>query len=543
MKRLILVGIIVLSAFFRLYRLSDVPPSPSLDEVSIGYNAYSILTTGKDEYGTLLPMLLRAYDDFRPALYVYLSVPFVWLLGLTVVAVRLPSVLLSLLTVYVTYLIGRDVGKKYLSFERLGEIAAVILAVSPWHIYISRLGHEANIGLTLVTLGIFFFLRAALFGRKSSWILAGIAFGLSLYGYQSEKVVSPLLVLSGSLLFWKEIWKAKRHVLIAIVVGLAIALSAIAATISPQGMVRFRGTSAFATDSPRAVSAVGSYTAALEKGDIVGRFIYSRTVTNASIFIENYVSHFSPVWLFSGGNREAHKVPGMGLLYLWEVLFILAGLWALVKSRIPKRLAAFFIIGLLIAPIPAAMTTQAPHAMRAYTAIPVLQLIEALGAWMLVSKLQKKHLQILAVILGMVISAGVARFWQGYFVRFPVEQSDSFQYAMQPTVRYALKNAGAYSRIEMSNQGSMYQSYMFFLYYSRFDPKRYLELGGTTSGGFEASHAFDAYAFGFLPRRTEDLQAGTLYFYDINLVPEGARVVQRFSNLDGSPQIVAATRQ
>ncbi|MEK7533153.1 MAG: glycosyltransferase family 39 protein [Patescibacteria group bacterium] len=541
MKHLILVGILFVAAFFRFYNLSQVPPSPSLDEVSIGYNAYSILTTGKDEYGSVLPMLLRAYDDFRPALYVYLTIPFVWVLGLTVVAVRLPSVLLSLITVYVTYLIGRMVGKKYLSFERLGEIAAVILAVSPWHIYISRLGHEANIGLTLTTLGIFFFLRAVFSGKKSSWILAGIAFGLSLHGYQSEKVVIPLLVLFGSYLFWKEIRKAKRHALIAIVVGFAIALPAIAATVSPQGMVRFRATSAFSTDSPRAVSAVQSYIASKEKGDIIGRIIYSKAVTNASIFIENYASHFSPVWLFSGSNREAHKVPGMGLLYLWEAPFLLLGLWALGKSRIPKHLAAFLIAGLLVAPIPGAITTQAPHAMRAYTEIPIMQLIEALGAWVLISKLKKKQLQIFALILGMLISAGVVKYWQGYFVRFPAEQSDSFQYAIRGAVQYGLDNANRYTAIQFSNQGSLYQSYMFFLYYSKFDPAAYHALGGTGSGGFEEAHYIGKYAFGILPQQAEKIIPGTLYFYDAKNVPQGARTLETFSNLDGKPAITATT--
>src|SRR3990167_8737038 len=87
--------IIVVGVFLRFYQLVSVPPHPSLDEVSIGYNAYSILKTGGDEYGTKFPILLRAYDDWRPALYVYLVIPFVALFDLTVLSVRLPSVILS----------------------------------------------------------------------------------------------------------------------------------------------------------------------------------------------------------------------------------------------------------------------------------------------------------------------------------------------------------------------------------------------------------------------------------------------------------------
>ena len=58
-KQAILVSLIVLIAgFFRLYQLGDVPPSPDWDETALGYNAYSISKTGKDEYGIFMPLIL-----------------------------------------------------------------------------------------------------------------------------------------------------------------------------------------------------------------------------------------------------------------------------------------------------------------------------------------------------------------------------------------------------------------------------------------------------------------------------------------------------
>lgn len=541
-KRLLLLGgIFIVAAFFRFYSLSLVPPSPSLDEVSIGYNAFSILQTGRDEYGVSWPLLLRAYDDFRPALYVYFTIPFVWLLGLTATAVRLPSVILSLITVYFAYRIGRLIGKKYLSFERLGDIAAAILAISPWHIYISRLGHEANLGLTLLTLGIYFFLRAVLTSYRNAWFFAAIAFGLSVHGYQSQKIISPLLLISGGALFWKEIWHEKRRVVLAAIVGLIIALPAITATLSPQGMVRFRGTSAFSEDAGVVVAAREKYVAAKKSGNRIAQVIHSRYVTNAMIFTTNYVSHFSPAWLFWGGEREAHKVPGLGLMYVWELPLLLLGLWAIVASRLSRRLKAFLLISIFISPIPASLTTQAPHAMRAYTFIPLLQIVEALGVWWIVRKLSKQQLRILAVIIGMVVSMGLTRFWQGYFVRFPVEQSDAFQYAMKEAVSYAQAAEADYRRVEFSNQGALYQSYMFFLFYTRFNPKEYLRLGGTISGGYEEAHVIGKYAFGILPTKHEDMKKSVLYIYDSTMVPPGAKVIQRFVNAGGKEAIVVAT--
>ncbi len=542
MKRYIVLGILLIGGFLRMYQLSNVPPSPSLDEVSLSYNAYSILHTGKDEYGKVFPLLLRAYDDFRPALYVYLVVPFVSVLGLTAVAVRLPSVVLSLITIWGVYGIGNLIGKKYMRFAAFPYIPAALLAVSPWHIYISRLGHEANLGLTLVTLGIYFLLDAVIRGKKYSWILAGAAMALSLHGYQSEKIVSPLMASSGVALFWKDIIKAKYYAVAAAIIGLIIIFPAVMVTFSPDGMARFSGTSAFSPDDPRVAAAVGEYVKAKEAGNRFGQFMYSKYVTYVGIFIKNYSSHFSPTWIFSGDDREAHKVPGMGLLYMWEAPFLLLGLWALLTSGLSRRLVAFFLICFLAAFIPASVTTQSPHAMRSYTAIPVLQIVEGLGFWFALRLLRLKEKRLFFVVLSMVIASGMTVFWKGYFYRFPREQSDSFQYAAASAIAFAAKEQGNFERIEMANQGALNQSYMFFLYYTAFDPRRYLALGGTKSGRFEASHFFDKYAFGFLPKDASVLQPDVLYFYDIDDVPTNARVIERFANADGKTAIAAVKK-
>ncbi len=542
MKRYVLPGVFFIAVFLRLYALATVPPSPSLDEVSIGYNAHSILSTGKDEYGNMFPTLLRAYDDYRPALYVYLTIPFVAVLGLTAMAVRIPSVILSILTVAAAYGIGKMIGKKYFSFSGLGYITAFLLSISPWHIYISRLGHEANLGLALVSLGVYFLLSAAIEGKIFSWILSAIFMGLSVHGYQSEKIVSPLLMVSGFVLFWKEVLRAKREVLFSCVIGILIAFPALLATVSPEGMVRFRGTSAFSPDAPIIAKSTGRYIDAQRKNDRMGMMLNSKYVAYATVFAQNYSSHFSPIWLFMGESREAHKVPGLGLLYLWEAPFLILGVWALMRSKISKKTALFIFLSLLIAPIPASVTTQAPHAMRSYTVIPLLQLVEAMGIWFVVMRIKPKKSQVFAAVLGGCAVLGLITFWNGYFVRFPKEQSDSFQYALAPAIRYALAKKKNYKRIEFSHQGSLYQSYMFFLFYSRFDPSTYLSSGGTTSGGYEASHAIGKYSFGFLPQRPEDLNDETLYFYDAKLLPNGARVIERFANMDDTEVIVAAVK-
>lgn len=509
---MIIYLIVALAFYLRLYDISRIPPSPSLDEVSIGYNAYSILKLGKDEYGNAFPVLLRAYDDYRPALYVYLVAPFVGIFGLTPIAVRLPAILLGVLVVYMTYRIGRMIGFKYFGDDGIGRYGSLLVAISPWHIYLSRLGHEVNLGITLVVLGVYFFLRAALEGDKRSWVISFVFFGLSLHGYQSQKIVTPLLTFFGVFFFWKDVWKAKWHAVVGGALAMIIVLPAVIATFSPQGLSRLAGTSAIAGKG---------------KIEIV------------SIIIHNYVSHFSPGWLFAGDDREAHKVPGMGLLYFWEAPLLVLGLWIFWRSRMPKKLKIFLAVWLLSSPIPAAITTQAPHAMRSYTLIPMLQLLSAMGLGHILNKVRGKKRVIAGLCFGVVVAITFGKFIFAYEDRFPKEQSDSFQYAIGAAMTYAREQEDTYTKIEFSHQGSLYQSYMFYLFYSTFDPERYLSLGGTGSGGYEATHYIGKYAFGFIPERRLDLKPGVLYFYDATRVTEGLRVLKTFEHLDGKTAIVA----
>ncbi len=99
-RNTIFVFILILGAFLRFSRLDSVPPSVSVDEASIGFNAYSVLKTGLDEYGSFPLISQRGYDDWRRSTYLFLVIPFIKMFGLNAVSIRLPSVILSILTIW-----------------------------------------------------------------------------------------------------------------------------------------------------------------------------------------------------------------------------------------------------------------------------------------------------------------------------------------------------------------------------------------------------------------------------------------------------------
>ena len=153
---ILLAFIIIVASILRLWQLGKVPSSPDWDEVALGYNSYSIMQTGRDEYGKFLPIILRSFDDYKPALYAYLTMPSIGILGLNVVAVRLPSAIFGILTVLAVFFVVKELFKK----NNIALLTSLLLAISPWHIQFSRVAFEANIGVTLNIFGVYFFLRA-----------------------------------------------------------------------------------------------------------------------------------------------------------------------------------------------------------------------------------------------------------------------------------------------------------------------------------------------------------------------------------------------
>src|SRR3990167_1137617 len=161
--RLLLFLILLLASFLRFWRL-DSFPALNADEAAIGYNAYSLVETGKDEHGNAWPIHFQSFNDYKPGLYFYLVLPFVKVLGLSELAVRIPGALFGVATVLVVYFLCRELfPDKKLEIGNwkleIGEFAALFLAISPWHIHFSRGGWEVNVATFFISLGLLLYLK------------------------------------------------------------------------------------------------------------------------------------------------------------------------------------------------------------------------------------------------------------------------------------------------------------------------------------------------------------------------------------------------
>lgn len=540
MKNIALLFIIILAATLRLYNLDQVPPSASLDEASIGWNAYSVLKTGADEFGDFPLISQRGYDDFRRSTYLLLVVPFIALFDLQTLSIRLPSVLLSLLTVATVYNIVLVLFKNrtHLS-ETVALVSALFLAISPWHVYISRIGHESNACLSFLVFGLFFFLKGL---RQNTYMLPAVLFLLlSMVSYYTGQIVVPLVVGSIGLVYSKQIFliifRNKTSISISFFLA-AVTIWILFSLFSPQAMIRYRGTSALSPEvHPNAFAAwIDKRNQAVASGNIVGRLLYNPRLFIIKIFTEGYLSHFQPSWLFYNTGQESFKAPNTGLLYIWQIPFICLGILIVIFSKQFTLQSKLFVLFLFfITALPGAVATQAPHAMRAYNIVPLWQIFTGIGLTYLLFAL-KQHSRIFLIIVSVFITIQFQQFIVNYFFRFPFEQSKSFQYALAKSVPEILKQRH-YTRVVISNTNNLYQSYMLFLYHSMYDPHLYQSFGGTVSGGYAETHRFDRYEFRPIIWEKEDTR-DTLFVGNPEDFPPQATITSRYQYINGDIGVV-----
>src|SRR5258708_4721321 len=144
---LILVIAIAIAIVTRFYKLGEAPKGLYLDEAGQGYSAYSILKTGKDEFGKSFPIVFRSFTDFKTPVYIYLIVPLIAIFGLTTFTVRFPSFFFSILTIPVLFHLVEELIHKKMSYKYylFAPIICLLLAISPWHILFGRTNFECNV--------------------------------------------------------------------------------------------------------------------------------------------------------------------------------------------------------------------------------------------------------------------------------------------------------------------------------------------------------------------------------------------------------------
>lgn len=532
-KYFALICILFIAAILRLWQLGSTPISLDWDETALGWNAYSILKTGRDEYGTVFPMSLRSFDDYKPPMYVYLTVPSVAVFGLTPFATRLPSAIMGIAGVLGVFVLGRELWRKN---KYVPYVAASLLAISPWHIQFSRVAFEANVGVTFHIWAITTFLIAL--RKKALFPISAVLFGLGMYTYHSERVFLPLMLCFLLVLFRKTVFSKayKKTLIFGIVAGFLVVLPLLPVLFGKSGMMRLSGTNALSDQTNLLGRTIAKLELDQKLGDKIGLLLDNRRIVWVKTVIAGYLSHFSLRWLFLTPDNPRHHAPDMGLLYIWELPFFLYGIYALLKSK--DKTVAIFILGwMLLAPVPASITTGLPHSVRTLVFLPTFQLIIAYATIDIISR-TKRFVRYGIISIGMLcLIANCVYYLDKYYVHMNSEYSEFWQYGNREAVERAEALKYKYDKVVVSTQ--IDQAYMFFLFYTKYDPIKYLAEGGTNSGSFEeARNKFDKYEFRRIDWPKEKRDGSILYIGTLNDMPHGN--VANIMYLNGKPAIEMA---
>jgi len=409
--------ILLLGIFLRTYKLANDPAGFFCDEASIGYNAYSILHTGKDEYGVSFPFFFKAFGEYKNPVEIYSTVPFIALFGLHEWSTRIPSAIYGTLGLVAIYLLTGILYKKSKYKKLYGLSAALLLAISPWDIQFSRVALEGLMAYVFFAiLGTYFFLRKE---EKTRYLfLSASMFLLGLYSYFPGRIFIPLYVFLLFLLEYKFFWQKKILFCAIVSIFLIGSLPLFSAVLDKTGLARFQQVSIF--NQPPANESVLQHIAF------------------------NYYTNLSPDFLFFKGDIgmpgefiSRHSIKGMGELYLWQLPFIVLSFIFLIIKR-QWKIMSVLIAWILLYPTGNMLTTdESAEATRAIIGVVPWQILTTIGIFYLIDFSKLKIIKIFLILSFVsVILFSFLQYTQQYFLVYPTYSADywGWQYGFRQTV-------------------------------------------------------------------------------------------------------------
>lgn len=438
----IILALVLIAAFFlRAYKL-DSYPALNPDEAALGYNAYSLIKTGRDEHGAIFPLHFKSFGDYKPGGYVYFAIPFIYLLDLSTLSVRIPNLILSLLSIYFIYKIFAELTQN----EGLSLVTSFLLAISPWHIHFSRGAWESSSALGLTIIGTYLYI-------KNRYILSALLFSLSMYTYHSSRIFTPLLILA-LIIIQRKVSKIFIFLLIL------TALPAFVSFLTTGGSTRFGGVGIVADQGPvwRANELINNHA----NTKLITRIVHNKRILYGLSWIEKYTSHFDLNYLFINGDAVPRsKIPDLGQSYLFLAPFFLYGVFLLQKSK-DRRLKILIFSWLLLSPIASSLTFQAPSALRSFGMVIPLEFLNAYGLYHFIKKIHRSNVRMLtSAILTTTFIFSVCFYLNSYYNRYSVELPTSWPWQAEESIEQK-----KYTQIDAD------QPYIMYLFYTKYDPAR-----------------------------------------------------------------------
>lgn len=462
-KYSILIAIVLLAVFLRFWQLGDIPPGVHADEADTGYSAYSILKTGLDPHGefNILALSDSNTGGTHPPVYTYLLIPLVKFFGLNIFVERLPSAILGSLTILLAFLLANKLFKS----NAVSNIVALLLALNPWAIHISRQGLLEAESLFFVLLGVVLFLYSD--KKKYFLILSAFSFGLSLYAYDAPKIFLPPFLLLLLYFYRAIVFKAKAFFITFILIFSIFYISMLQLTFLKGDIKDYSRSSIFSNiaqgvDSERFLTNAPLWLSSI---------FHNKLSVSLKKFETSYASVFSTNWFFVNGSRNLqHAVGNHGQFFLFELPFFFIGIYLVFRKNF--KLGIFLLGWILIGALPGGLT-NGNYAYRSVHILPipiVFSSISIVWFWELLSKKRSlKNLAIKLVILT-IMTTYVSSYLVTYFFDYPVYASEYWNKEQNDAIKFVSEKKNDYKTIFVDGGEPWVIEYAFF---NKIDPRFY----------------------------------------------------------------------
>lgn len=495
---MLLVLIFFVAFFLRFYLLGHIPFGFYQDESAIGFNAYSIMETGKDEYGNSFPLYFKSFGDYKLPIYIYTATFPIKVFGLNEFAVRFPSAFFGFLTVVVFYFFV----KSFTNNQRLSIMATLLLALNPWHLHYSRATFEVSISLFLFVLGGLLLYKALTNGTRGFFLLGIICFILDIYSYNLTRLLSPLLLLLILFIYRQKVKSVSKNEFIATgLFSIALLIPFFVTLFGNGGVSSAGGTLIFSSATIKAaILELRSYFIVLPA--LLTKFLFNNPILMIWQYIEHIMSYFSVQFFFiSGSEHGNHGIGNVGQFYMFEFILIIVGILKSLKER--GKWAMFMVFWAVIVIAVASLTREAPHATRSFFLLVPLEIFSAYGALAIWSWVKEnglgKHSKIttLGVFVSILfISYNLIYYFSSYYFRFPTAYAKAWRSEDKSISLFLKENQGKYNKIVFDKDaGFVYTSLLFYTAYPPSVFQKTVTREPDNSEGFSNVASFGKYEF------------------------------------------------
>lgn len=476
----IFLCILLLGIIPRIILLGSVPGGVNQDEAYATYEAYSLLKTGMDSRGYVNPVYFVSWGSGMNVLLSYILIPFVHLIGLNIFAARIPMVIIACLTMPALYGCMRRMFN-----ERIALLSMFLLAISPWHIGMSRWALEANLVPAFLIFSLYFFLRTL--DNPGFAPLCGLFYGLSLYCYAIMWIVVPLtLFMSLSYGIWTHRFKKAciAHYAVGILILAVLALPLVLFVLINKDLLPEIRTAYFSI--PHLVT---------------GRM----DEVSLSNILDNI--HNTLYIFFHQADRDLiNASPKYGFYHHISYLFFPFGLYVCIKHLREQKDSPYILFQFLASvPIGILVNIMVQRINGIY--IPIIA-ITAVGIDFLVTLFKKHRRQVFAVIIALYI---------GLFCRFEYHYFTDYSKSLDIIFLKGLEDGISRAR-ELAGDDPIYVSWRIhfsrILFYDQTDPALFQTtdewscLGG--DGKYQSALRFDCWTY-----KDEDITDNTICLMDI----------------------------